>query len=332
MRLKMQYQKMIRGMIKLAAIVLSLSSISIGCAAPTSVVTDSITATESVSLVSFGTVNSDKEIANLIELLNENDNPKRFKLECDKQNIAKSCYYYASYYDLMIKDRKESYEYYKKAYDLGIKQSGYFVGVFQINYPEIFNVDNKLTIDQSIDYLEQAFKAGSSDATRILMMTYRDPKLDRIDYDKAEYYNEVAIEQNVKTSRFLLASLYTNEMKDKSKINKSIKLLKADLMMERNWQSALALMNIYLYPEDYGSKLEPDLIKTLAYAYVSSDLHDGRYEDEFNNVDTRFAEAMQTELSPETLKQAKALYLELMAKMNEEQTNNINSILNFERD
>lgn len=307
-------------MIKLSVIVLSLSSISIGCAAPTSIVTDSITATESVSLVSFGTVNADKEIANLIKLLNENDNPKRFQLECDKQNIAKSCYYYASYYDLMIKDRKESYEYYKKAYDLGIKQAGYFVGVFQINYPEIFNVDNKLTIDESIDYLEQAFEAGSPDATRILMMTYRDPKLDRIDYDKAEYYNKVAIKQNVKTSRFLLASLYINEMKDKSKIKKSVKLYEEDLMSEQNWQSALALMNIYLYPEDYGAKLEPDLVKTLAYAYVSSDLRDGRYEDEFNNVDTRFAEAMQTELSPETLKQAKALYLELMAKMNSQST------------
>ncbi|MEN2751938.1 hypothetical protein AAIR29_09875 [Psychrobacter sp. FBL11] len=316
----MQYQKIIRSTIKRAVIVLSLSSISIGCAAPNSVAKDSIKEPELISLVSFGTVNADKEIANLIKLLNESDNPKRFQLECDKQNIAKSCYYYASYYDLMIKDRKKSYEYYKKAYDLGIKQAGYFVGVFQINYPEIFNVDNKLTIDESIDYLEQAFEAGSPDATRILMMTYRDPKLDRIDYDKAEYYNEVAIKQNVRTSRALLASLYTQNMKDKSKGDESIKLYKDDLMMEKNWESALALMTIHLYPEEYGAKLEPDLVKTLAYAYVSSDLRDGRYEDEFNGVDTRFAEAMQTELSPETLKQAKAMYLDLMSKMNEEHT------------
>ena len=41
------------------------------------------------------------------------------------------------------------------------------------------------------------------------------------------------------------------------------------------------------------------------------------HEDEFNNVDTRFVEAMQTELPPETLKQAKAMYLNLMAKMND---------------
>lgn len=77
-------------------------------------------------------------------------------------------------------------------------------------------------------------------------------------------------------------------------------------------------MNIYLYPEEYGAKFEPDLVKTLAYAYVSSDLQDGRHENEFNNVDTRFVEAMEQELPSETLQQAKALYLELMAQMNEE--------------
>lgn len=202
---------------------------------------------------------------------------------------------------------------------MGIKQAGYFIGVFQINYPELFTDDNRLSIDESIDYLEQAFEAGSPDATRILMMTYRDPKLNRVDYDKAEYYNKIAIKQNVMKSRVLLASLYTHHMKDKSKIDKSIELYKEDLMIEGNWQSALLLMNIYLYPEEFGAKLEPDLVNTLAYAYVSSDLRDGRHEDGFNNVDTRFAEAMQTELPPETLKQAKALYLELMAKMNSQQ-------------
>ena len=106
-------------------------------------------------------------------------------------------------------------------------------------------------------------------------------------------------------------------MKDKSKGDEIIKLLKADLLLEKNWESALALMNIYLYPKDYGASIEPDLVKTLAYAYVSSDLRDGRLEDEFNNVDTRFVEAMQTELPPKTLKQAKAMYLNLMAKMND---------------
>ena len=149
------------------------------------------------------------------------------------------------------------------------------------------------------------------------MMIYRDPKFNRINYTKAEYYNKIAIKQNVKKSRGLLAYLYIHHMKDKSKGDEIIKLLKADLLLEKNWESALALMNIYLYPKDYGASIEPDLVKTLAYAYVSSDLRDGRLEDEFNNVDTRFVEAMQTELPPKTLKQAKAMYLNLMAKMND---------------
>ena len=115
-------------------------------------------------------------------------------------------------------------------------------------------------------------------------------------------------------------------MKNKFKIIRTIDLLNEDLMMEKNWESALALMNIYLYPEDYGADFEPDIVKTLAYAHVSSDLRGGRDVGEFNNVDTRFVEAMQTELSPETLKQAKAMYFELMSKMDEERTNLDNAI------
>lgn len=310
---------MIKHIGQILAVTLSLVNMTIGYAASDSFTTDNIIAAEPASIVYLGTVDAEEEVTKLVTFLKNTKTPERFQLECDEQEIAKSCYYYASYHDLILKDYKQSYPYHKKAFDLGIKQAGYFIGVFQINYPELFTDDNRLSIDESIDYLEQAFEAGSPDATRILMMTYRDPKLNRVDFKKSEYYNKIAIKQNVKTSRFLLASLYINDMKDKSKIDESIELYKEDLIMEGNWQSALALMNIYLDPEKYGAKPEPNLVKTLAYAYVSSDLRDGRHEAWFNNVDTRFAEAMQTELSPETLKQARALYLEFMAKINSQQ-------------
>lgn len=251
---------------------------------------------------------------------------ERFQHECDQKSIARSCYEYASYQNLTLEDYKQSYDYFEKAFDLGMEKAGTLIGYYQINYPEIFNDESRLDIDQTIHYLQQAFDVGSSGATRLLTVIYREPEFNRIDYDKSEYYNKIAIKQNVKMSRFLLASLYTNEMKDKSKIDESIKLYQDDLMLEKNWESALILMTIYSNPEKYGANIEPDLIKTLAYAYVSSDLRDGRNEDEFNGVDTRFARAMQTELSPETLKQAKAIYFELMAKMNEERINLDNAI------
>lgn len=318
MKLRMRYRKMTKNIRLITAIIISLSIITIGCTASDSVATNVINVPEEVSLASFGTIHSEKEIAKLAKLLEEVKNPKRFQLECDKRNIARSCYYYALYHDLIVKDPKKSYMYHKKAFDLGIKQSGYFIGALQINFPELFTVDNRLSIDESINYLEQAFEAGSPDATRFLMMIYRDPELDHVDYDKAEYYNKIAIKQNVRTSKALLASLYTHHMQDKTKGNKSIELYSEDLMTEKNWESALALMNISLYPEEFGVTLEPDLVKTLAYAYVSNDLCNGRYEDNFNNVDTKFVEAMQKELPSETIEQAKALYLELMTKMNSE--------------
>ena len=310
---------MIKHIGKILAVTLSLASMTIGYAASDSFTTDAINTTEPAPIVYFGTVDSEEAVTKLVTFLQDTKNPKRFQLECDEQKIAQSCYYYASYHDLVLKDSENSYGYYKKAFDLGIKQAGYFIGVFQINFPEIFTDDNRLSIDESIDYLKQAFEAGSPDATRLLMIIYTKPEFKRVDYKKAEYYSKMAIRQNVKYSRTYLASLYMYEMKNEAKIDEGIELYKEDLMIEKNWQSALALMNIYLYPEEFGAKLEPDLVKTLAYAYVSSDLRDGRHEDGFNNVDTRFAKAMQTELPPETLKQAKALYLELMAKIHSHQ-------------
>ena len=243
------------------------------------------------------------------------DHPERLKTECNEQKIARACFAYATYLHVEPKLYKQAYDYFVTAFDLGLKESGAYIASYQINHPEIFNDNERLSIDESIYHAEQAFESDFPDATRLLMVLYTNPKFKRVDLKKSEYYNKIAIKQNVKGARYLLASLYTHEMKDKSKIDESIMLYKDDLMMEKNWQSALALMNIYLDPEKYGAKPEPNLVKTLAYAYVSSDLRDGRQEDGFNNVDTRFAEAMQTELPPETLKQAKALYLELMAKM-----------------
>ncbi|MGP5231831.1 hypothetical protein, partial [Psychrobacter celer] len=124
-------------------------------------------------------------------------------------------------------------------------------------YPERFSAENRLSTDESIDYLEQAFEAGSPDATRFLMMIYRDPELNITNYDKAEYYNKIAITQNVKKSRAVLAGLYIYHMKDKSKINKSIRLLNEDLMLEKNWEASMVLSSIYLSPEKYGATFEP---------------------------------------------------------------------------
>ncbi len=273
----------------------------------------------------FASTNTDNKLMELwsndtshITADNFLNHSERFKTECNEQKMARACFAYATYLHIEPELYKQAYDYFVTAFDLGLKESGVYIASYQINKPQLFDKNSRLSIDESIYYAEQAFETDFSDATRLLMVIYREPKYGHIDLKKSEYYNKIAIEQNVKTSRFLLASLYTHEMKDKSKIDESIKLYKEDLMSERNWQSALALMNIYLDPEEYGAKPEPNLVKTLAYAYVSSDLRDGRNENEFNSVDTRFARAMQTELSPETLKQAKALYLELMAKINKE--------------
>ena len=311
-RLRMQYQMISKIKALISVFIISFLNVTIAYADINSI-HNSVTYSE-IRLDSFD------------EQLQKMESIERFQLECDEENIAKSCYEYASYQNLTLEDHKQSYYYFKKAFDLGMKKAGTLIGYYQINYPEIFNDESRLDIDRTIHYLQQAFDVGSSGATRLLTVIYREPEFNRIDLEKSEYYNKIAIEQNVKTSRFLLASLYTHEMKDKSKIDESIELYKDDLMIEKNWKSALILMTIYSNPEKYGAYIEPDLIKTLAYAYVSSDLRDGRNENEFNGVDTRFAEAMQTELSPETLKQAKALYLEIMAKMNEERTNLDNAI------
>lgn len=265
------------------------------------------------------TTDKARESSNFTEEVKNIKNPEHLRSVCDTQKKAEYCFNYAAYQDLVLENYQLAYAYHIKAFDLGEKESGVLIGHYQVNYPEQFTDSNRLNIDESIYYLEQAFKAGYPDATRLLMMIYRDPEFNRINYTKAEYYNKIAIRQNVRNSRGLLAYLYIHNMKYKSKGDESIKLLKADLMIERNWQSALALMNIYLYPEDYGANIEPDLVKTLAYAYISSDLRDGRHENDFNNVDTKFVEAMQEELPYETLEQAKALYLELMTEMDSEQ-------------
>lgn len=302
MKLKMRYQKIIK--ITALKILLILSSLSITAAyADTGYITNDATLIETSSI-------------SLTSQLEQLEDPEHIRILCDDKKAAEYCFTYAAYQDLVLENYQLAYKYHMKAFDLGQKKSGYYIGAYQINYPEIFKNDTQLNIDEIIVYLEHAFDVGSHDATKLLMTIYRDPEFNRIDYNKSESYNKIAIEQNIKKSRVNLAYLYMHRMKNKSKIIRIIELLNEDLMLEKNWESALALMTIHLYPEEYGANLEPDLVKTLAYAYVSSDLRDGRYEDEFNGVDTRFAEAMQTELSPETLKQAKALYLELMAEMN----------------
>ena len=303
----MHYQKTIKTTVLTILFMLSSLSMTVACA--------------DINFVPYthNTTDKARESSNFIEQVKSIKNPERFRSVCDDQKKADYCFTYAAYQDLVLEDYQLAYEYHIKAFNLGQKESGYYIGAYQVNYLDIFNDDTRLNIDENIYYLEEAFKAGYPDATRLLMIIYRDPEFNRIDYNKSEFYNEIAIEQNIEKSRVNLAYLYIHHMKNKFKIIRTIDLLNEDLMMEKNWESALALMNIYLYPEDYGADFEPDIVKTLAYAHVSSDLRGGRDVGEFNNVDTRFVEAMQTELSPETLKQAKALYLEIMAKMNAEQ-------------
>lgn len=272
-------------------------------------------AIQTTAIAQVGTLDAETEINKLVSFLNSVDDIKKFQKECDNQSIANSCYYYASYQDLIAADRKTAYTYYKQAFDFGIKQAGYFVGSFQIYHPELFDKANRLSVDEAIGYLEKAFDAGSADATRMLMMVYRDPELDHIDYVKAEYYNQIAIKQNVRKSRFTLAYLYLEDMKDISKIDKIIQLLKDDLSTEANWQSAMVLSSIYLDPKRYGADIEDDITKVLAYAYLSSELRGDRDAEEFNNVDNRFIEAMEKELSPKLIKQSKAIYLEMMAEI-----------------
>lgn len=298
----MRYQKITKIAFSNLLIIMSSLSITAACA--------------DTDFFFLNAVDTEINYSNFKDEIKNIKNPEHLRKVCDDQRKPEYCFNYAAYQELVLKDYGQAYKYHMKAFDLGEKESGVLIGHYQINHPEQLTNNNRLTIDESIYYLEQAFNAGYPDATRLLMMIYQDPKLNRINYSKAEYYNKIAIKQNIKKSRGLLAYLYMYHMKDKSKGDESIKLLNEDLMIDRNWQSALALMNIYLYPEEYGANIEPDLVKTLAYAYVSSDLRDGYDVGNFNNVDTRFAEAMEQELPTETLKQAKDLYKEIKAEMN----------------
>lgn len=303
------------------AIIISLSSLTIGCAASdTIIITETIDATEPTSIVHFDTANPEKEAINFIRFLEEADDPKHFQLECDKKNIAKSCYYYASYHEILTEDIKQAYNYYKKAFDLGLKQTGFFIAKFQIFNPELFDNDNRLTIDENINFLKQASDAGSPDAARLLMLIYRKPEYNRIDYDQAEYYNKIAIQRDVKYSRYTLAFLYTHHLRDKSKIDESIELYKEDLLVEKNWESSTALSGIYLNPEEFGSEL--NYIKALAYAYITRDIRKDLVNDPanemFENLEDDLIELLPRSLTPEQLKQAKDLYLEFMAKISSE--------------
>lgn len=253
------------------------------------------------------------------------NNSERFKTECNEQKIARACFAYATYLHVEPKLYKQAYDYFVIAFDLGQKESGAYIANYQINDPEIFNDNERLSIDESIYYAKQAFKADFPDATKLLMMTYRNPELNRIDLEKSEYYNKIAIEQNVKMSRFLLASLYINEMKDKSKIHESIKLLNEDLILEKNWGSSLILSSIYLNPEEFG--IDKDVVKTLAYAYITRELRKDIIKPRVANVENNAIELLPQIMTPEQIKQAKALYIKLMAQMNKERSNPDRAIL-----
>lgn len=114
--------------------------------------------------------------------------------------------------------------------------------------------------------------------------------------------------------------LYTNHLKDKSKIGKSIDLYKDDLIIEKTWESAYALVAIYLNPEKFGSNV--DYVKALAYTYIAKDLRKDLVNDSIDNqISNNEVEAIKLlprSLTDEQLKQAKSLYLELSAKINKE--------------
>ncbi|MGP5495634.1 hypothetical protein ACTXNC_13280, partial [Psychrobacter celer] len=89
-----------------------LTLLTIGCSASDTVITtEAIAATEPASIVHFDTANPEKEANNFITFLEENDDPTRFQLECDQKNIAKSCYYYASYHEILTEDINQAYGY-----------------------------------------------------------------------------------------------------------------------------------------------------------------------------------------------------------------------------
>lgn len=157
------------------------------------------------NFVPYYTTNIETSSPNFIEEVKSIKNPERFRSVCDDQKKAEYCFNYAAYQDLVLENYQLAYAYHMKAFDLGEKESGVLIGHYQINYPEQFTSSNRLSIDENIDYLEQAFEAGYPDATRLLMVIYRDPEFNRVDYEKSEYYNKIAIGQNIKKSRVSLA-------------------------------------------------------------------------------------------------------------------------------
>ena len=93
-------------------ILLSLLSMTTGCAASDTANINPDIAAQSAPTAYFNTVDSEKEIAKFTKFLEEVEDPKRFQLECNQKNIAQSCYYYASYSDLIKEEYKQAYDYY----------------------------------------------------------------------------------------------------------------------------------------------------------------------------------------------------------------------------
>ena len=162
----MQYQKMIKTTAPKILIILSSLNITVACA--------------DANFVPHTATSIKTESSNFTEEVKNIKNPERIRSVCDDQKKAEYCFNYAAYQDLVLEDYQLAYEYHMKAFDLGEKESGVLIGHYQVNYPEQFTDSNRLNIDESIYYLEQAFKAGYPDATRLLMMIYRDPKFNRI--------------------------------------------------------------------------------------------------------------------------------------------------------
>lgn len=95
------------------------------------------------------------------------------------------------------------------------------------------------------------------------------------------------------------------------------------MILEKNWESSLALSDIYMNPDEFG--IEQDYVKALAYAYIIRDLNKDLVNDPaiemIDNIEDDAIELLPRSLTPEQMQQAKALYLELMVEMNREHLN-----------
>ena len=125
---------MIKTTILTILFILSSSSVTVACA--------------DTSFVSYNATSTKIGSSDFIEQVKSIENPERFRSVCNNQKKAEYCFNYAAYQDIVLDNYQLAYKYHMKAFDLGEKESGVLIGHYQINYPERFDVDNRLRIDR----------------------------------------------------------------------------------------------------------------------------------------------------------------------------------------